>query len=83
MNAESLYLVDLEEPDEPVAVPPGILACGECTILIGPRYIETVPFRHPQGHGVVCGACLASLERRALRGIDAQSPPAWDPRRRR
>jgi hypothetical protein len=76
MDDEPLHLVDLDEPaepDRPAAVPPGVVACAECTILIGPGYIETEPFPHPHGAGVVCGACLASLERRA------QRPPALGP----
>jgi hypothetical protein len=85
MTDEPLYLVDPEDPaesDEPVTVPTGILTCAECTILIGSGYLERVPFPHPQGHGVVCRACLESLERRALRGdaAKAQDPPRRDPR---
>ena len=57
-----------EEPDEPATVPTGILMCAECTILIGPGYIETTPFPHPHGPAVVCFRCLESLERRAARG---------------
>src|SRR4051794_30180454 len=56
---------DPEEPDEPATVPTGILMCAECTILIGPGYIETTPLPHPHGAGVVCFRCLESLERRA------------------
>ena len=43
------------------------------------------PFPHPQGHGVVCGQCLESLMRRALRAGEAapEPPPPWDPRQRR
>jgi hypothetical protein len=66
---------DPEEPDEPATVPTGILACAECTILIGPGYIETTPFPHPHGPGVVCRACLESLERRARRAAPAEAPP--------
>jgi hypothetical protein len=66
-----------EEPDEPATVPTGILMCAECTILIGPGYIETEPFPHPHGPGVVCRACLESLERRARRA--AAPPPAPAP----
>ena len=53
------------------------------TILIGPGYLETEPFPHPQGQGVVCGQCLESLVRRALRAGEAEPkpPPPWDPRR--
>lgn len=64
---------DLGEPDEPATVPTGILICAECTILIGPSYIETVPYPHPHREGVVCFRCLESLERRAARG------PATEP----
>jgi hypothetical protein len=59
---------DPEEPDEPATVPTGVLSCAECTILIGPGYMETTPFPHPHGPGVVCFRCLKSLERRAARG---------------
>ena len=64
---------DPDEPDEPATVPTGMLSCAECTILIGPSYIETEPFPHPHGFGVVCRACLESLERRARR---AAAPPS-------
>jgi hypothetical protein len=59
---------DPKEPDEPATVPTGIIPCVECTILIGPGYLEPQPFPHPHGQRVVCGARLASLERRARRG---------------
>ena len=83
MEDEPLHIVDLEEPDEPATVPTGVLSCHECTILIGPGYLETEPFPHPQGQGVVCGQCLESLMRRALRAGEAEPkpPPPWDPRR--
>jgi hypothetical protein len=65
-----------EEPDEPVTVPTGILMCAECTILIGPGYIETTPVPHPHGAGVVCFRCLESLERRARRAASPAPPTA-------
>jgi hypothetical protein len=88
MTDELLHLVDPEDPaesDEPVTVPTGILTCAECTILIGSGYLERVPFPHPQGHEVVCRACLESLERRALRRAQPAppAPPARPPRWRR
>jgi hypothetical protein len=70
MDTELLYRVDAEDPetltDLPPA-PPGLVRCQECTILIGPGHLELEPLLHPKGHGVVCGACLESLERRARR----------------
>jgi hypothetical protein len=83
MEDQPLHIVDLDETEEPATVPTGVLSCHECTILIGPGYLESEPFPHPQGQGVVCGQCLESLLRRALRAADAEpkSPPPWGPRR--
>jgi hypothetical protein len=64
---------DPEEPDEPATLPTGVRMCAECTILIGPSYIETVPYLHPHREGVVCFRCLESLERRAARGPASES----------
>ena len=72
---------DPEEPDEPAAVPTGIRMCAECTILIGPSYLETVPYPHPHREGVVCFRCLESLERRAARGPALEPPLSWGDRR--
>ena len=70
MDQEPLHLVDPEDAAEPTDLPrppPGTVHCQECTILIGPGYLEREPFPHPHGDGVVCEACLESLERRARR----------------
>jgi hypothetical protein len=70
MDTELLYRVDAEDPEKLTDLPPappGLVRCQECTILIGPGHLEREPFPHPHGHGVVCGACLESLERRAHR----------------
>ena len=70
MDTEPLHLVDPEDAADPIDLPPappGIGRCQECTILVGPGYLEQDPWPHPRGDGVVCGACLASLERRAAR----------------
>ena len=70
MDTEPPHLVDPEDSetltDLPPA-PPGLVRCQECTILIGPDHLEREPFPHPHRHGVVCRACLESLERRAHR----------------
>jgi hypothetical protein len=68
---EPVHLAAPEAPEEPAdrpSVPPGLLQCQECTILIGPGYLETEPFAHPAREGVVCWRCFESLERRAARG---------------
>jgi len=70
MDQGSLPLEDLEDLSEPTELPlapPGTVHCQECTILIGPGYLERERFSPPGGAGVVCGACLESLERRARR----------------
>ena len=67
MDQNPLHLVDAEEPDDLPPLPPGVVHCQECTILIGPGYLEQDPWPHPQGEGVVCFRCLESLERRAAR----------------
>src|SRR4051794_37044837 len=72
---------DPEEPVEPASVPTGILVCAECTILIGPTYLETEPYPHPHGAGVVCFRCLESLERRAARGPAPEPLRGWGDRR--
>jgi hypothetical protein len=84
MDQGSLHLVDLEDPSEPTELPPappGTVHCQECTILIGPGYLEQEPFSHPGGSGVVCGACLESLERRARRrpapAMESQPVETW------
>jgi hypothetical protein len=58
---------DLDDADDRPLAPPGTVRCQECTILIGPGYLEREPWPHPSGQGGVCGACLDSLERRATR----------------
>jgi hypothetical protein len=83
MDQDSLHLVDPEDAAEPTDLPPappGTVHCQECTILIGPGYLEREPFRHPQGQGVVCWPCFQSLERRAQRGEPDPPQRAWDPR---
>ena len=62
----------LNDPEEDVEVdlgtaPPGVKHCSQCTILIGPGYLETEPYAHPTRPGVVCWRCFESLERRAQR----------------
>jgi hypothetical protein len=79
MDQEPLHLVDPEdpaEPDAPATVPTDILSCAECTILIGPGYLETKPFPYPQGHGGVCWRCFESLGRRAQRKAQPAPPAA-------
>jgi hypothetical protein len=83
MEGEPLHVVDLDDSDAPVTVPPGILACQECTILIGPGYLEREPFAHPARSGAVCWRCFESLERRAQRGETIPPQRMWDPRQRR
>ncbi len=83
MPDEPLPLFDPAESDEPVTVPTGILTCAECTILIGPGYLETEPFAHPARSGAVCWRCFESLERRAQRGETIPPQRVWDPRQRR
>jgi hypothetical protein len=39
------------------------LRCSICTIFIGDRHAETIAFPSPDGIGVVCSACAATLER--------------------
>ena len=78
MTNEPLHVVareDSAEPDEPRTVPPGVLSCRECTILIGPGYLEREPWPHLHGPWIVCNACLESLERRARRGETAPPEP--------
>lgn len=58
---------DLEALTDLPPAPPGLVRCQECTILIGPGHLELEPFSYPARHGVVCRACLESLERRARR----------------
>jgi hypothetical protein len=70
MDTEPLHRVDPTEAEAPTdlpSAPPGLVRCRECTILIGPGHLEREPFPAPHGRGVVCGACLESLERRAQR----------------
>jgi hypothetical protein len=81
---------DDEEIDELPAPPPGVQPCSECSILIGPGYIETAPFSHPSRPGVVCWRCFESLDRRAARRLQAERNGVlpvpenlWDPRQRR
>ena len=52
MEDEPLHIVDLDESDEPATVPTGVLSCHECTILIGPGYLEAEPFP-PSARGTV------------------------------
>jgi hypothetical protein len=70
MDPEPLHWADPEDAeasqDLPPA-PPGLRRCQECTILIGPGYLETEPFTHPARPGGVCWRCFESLERRAGR----------------
>jgi hypothetical protein len=80
MDTEPLHLVDPEEADAPhdlPPAPPGLLRCQECTILIGPGYLETESFAHPARPGGVCWRCFESLERRAHRHPPPmRAPPA-------
>jgi hypothetical protein len=75
---------DLEADLAPA--PPGVEHCRECTILIGPGYVESEPFQHPDGRGYVCWRCFESLQRRAERRAQAerrgQVPPVESPFRR-
>jgi hypothetical protein len=76
-------LDDLEAELGPA--PPGVKHCRECTILIGPGYLENEPFSHPDGRGFVCWRCFESLQRRAERRAQAerkgQTAPVDPPRR--
>jgi len=70
MDTELLHRVKAEDAEDLTDLPPapaGLVRCQECTILIGAGHLEREPFPHPHEHGVVCGACLESLERRAAR----------------
>jgi hypothetical protein len=58
---------DLDAPELLAPRPPGIYACSECTIRIGPGYISREAFVHPSRPGVVCEMCYDSLERQAAR----------------
>jgi hypothetical protein len=76
-------LDDLEAELGPA--PPGVKHCRECTILIGPGYLENEPFPHPDGRGFVCWRCFESLQRRAERRAQIErtgQPPPVDPPRR-
>jgi hypothetical protein len=73
---------ELDQPADLPPPPPGTQQCGECTILIGPGYIETRPLMHPSRPGIVCGMCYESLERRAERRRAAEQrgePPRVEP----
>ena len=50
--------------------PSRAIACGGCTILIGPGYLSTVAWPAPDGEGVLCGPCAVALQRAARRGED-------------
>jgi hypothetical protein len=70
IDMEPLHVVAIEDPAEPndlPSAPPGLVRCQECTILIGPGYLETRAFCHPARSGAVCWRCFESLERRAAR----------------
>jgi hypothetical protein len=67
--------------------PDGTVPCRECTILIGPGYVESEPIPHPQVPGkYVCWRCYESLQRQADRRARAerlgQEPPPENPLRR-
>src|SRR5207248_1048294 len=51
MEQEPLHGVDRDDADNDSdeaagTVPPGVVPCRECTILIGPGYLEREPFPH-------------------------------------
>ncbi len=48
-------------------VPPGVVQCAVCTILIGEGYTETRPIPLSNGQGLVCWRCYESLRRQAGR----------------
>ena len=50
-------LAGLDEFSDVPPPPPGTVHCAECTILIGPGFLESEPFQHPSRPGVVCGQC--------------------------
>jgi hypothetical protein len=91
MRGDDASLADgeVEELDEHPLAPPGTQPCSECTILIGPGYLETEPYVHPTRPGVVCWRCWESLERRAQRppeperrgpALRREPPRSWDRR---
>ena len=45
-----------------------MLRCRDCTIYIGGRHVEAVPQPSPDGVGVLCSSCRATLRRRMARG---------------
>ena len=65
----------MEDPTDLLPAPAGLLRCRECTILIGPGYLETEPFTHPARPGVECWRCFESLERRAQRHLAPRRAP--------
>jgi hypothetical protein len=66
--------MDADELDaELPPAPPGVEHCSQCTILIGPGYVESEPFTHPDARGYVCWRCYESLERRRDRRLRAEA----------
>jgi len=83
---DALAEAEIEDLEADLApAPPGVRHCRECTILIGPGYVEAEPFPHPEGRGYVCWRCFESLQRRADRRAQAerkgQAPAAESPLR--
>ena len=63
------------------AAPPGVKHCSQCTILIGPGYVEAEAYTHADARGYVCWRCYESLDRRRDRRLKAEAlgqPPASD-----
>ena len=77
VDDDALLDSDFDEPEALSSLPPGISACSECTIRIGPGYISREPFVHPSRPGVVCEMCYESLERRAARHRATPQPDEY------